>query len=463
MKTSIFTLAIFFLLALSVNAQTKEVPPKGSEPKDFRLPHKEVVDYENGLKLVLVPFGSLPKATLSISVKTGNINEAKDEVWISDLLAKLMEEGTGANYSVKDTLAGMGGNLSINVSALTTSINAVVLSEFAPEAIRTLADVLLDPKLPQSELERLKNNMKRDLTVSLSRPGTQAQKEFYAEIYPNHPYGRLYPTPEQVDNYTFTNIKSFYDTNFGAQRTTIYVVGNYDADKVKAAVKEKFGNWKKGMVENYPIAQPQSQGLVKVIDRPNAPQSTIMYGLPLNVDPSNVDYIPLNVMNSLLGGSFASRITSNIRENKGYTYSPYSRFNANFKTSLWMEVADVTTEFTGASLDEIKKEILLLQNEAPGIDELQGIQNFQSGLFVLMNSIPDGIIEQLNFLDVHNLPESFLENQVKSLNAVTPQQVQEMAKKYIRTEKMTLVIVGDKEKIKGQVQETIAKPNNKEP
>lgn len=347
MKTSIYTLFIVLLFSISGTGQTKEQPPKGEEPKDFHLPQKEVVNYDNGLKLILVPYGSIPKATLSISVKTGNINENKDEVWLADLLAKLMEEGPATEYAVKDKLAGMGGSLSINVGSLSTSLNTDVLSEFAPEAMGVLADVLIKPKLPQSELERLKNNMKRNLTVSLSRPGTQASKDFYAEIYPDHPYGRLYPTEKQVDNYSIADVKSFYETNFGAQRTTVYVVGNFDAEQIKKMVKEKLGSWKKGPETNYPIAHPQSNGTVKVIDRPGAPQSTIMFGLPVNVEPSNKDYIPFNIMNSLLGGSFASRITSNIRENKGYTYSPSSSFITNYKTSLWVEKADVTTEFTG--------------------------------------------------------------------------------------------------------------------
>src|SRR5690606_32457818 len=460
MKTSIYTFLIALFLSVPSIAQ-KQTPPKGAAPKDFTLPKKEVVNFDNGLQLVLVPYGSIPKATINITVKTGNINETKDQVWLVDLLGDLMAEGSTADYSVKDKLAGMGGNLNIGVGSHTTSLSTDVLSEFAPDALKLLADILENPKLPQSELDRLKNNMKRNLTVSLSTPGAQARKDFFAEMYPNHPYGRLYPTAEQVDSYTLNDVKSFYETNFGAQRTTIYVVGNFDAEKVKEVVKTQLGDWRKGPKENYPVAQAQSTGKVQIIDRPGAPQSTIYYGLPV-ADPSSKDYIPLDVMNTLLGGSFGSRITSNIREDKGYTYSPSSALVANYKSGLWYESADVTTEFTGASVDEIKKEIVRLQNEAPSKAELDGIKNYKSGLYVLQNSTPYGIIGQLNFLDVHNLDESFLVNQVKNINAVTPQQVQDMAKKYIQPEKMTLIVVGDKEKIKDQVKETIAKPVKKE-
>ncbi|MAM18291.1 MAG: pitrilysin family protein [Christiangramia sp.] len=456
MKQSVYIFVLALLSIFTASAQ-KQTPPPGGEPKGFSLPEKEVVNYDNGLSLVLVPYGSLPKATINITLKTGNINEKEDQVWVSDLLADLMEEGTNKDYSVKDRLAGMGGNLNVGVGLHTTTLSTSVLSEFAPEALQVLTDILTDPKLPESELERLKNNMKRNLTVSLSRPGSQARKEFFAEMYPDHPYGRLYPTSEMVDSYSLEDVKAFYNDNFGAQRTTVYVVGMFDANAVKQLVEQELGNWKKGPSVDYPVAEAQSNGATRILDRPGAPQSTIYYGLPV-ADPSNEDYIALDITNSLLGGSFGSRITSNIREDKGYTYSPYSSLYANYKSGLWFEAADVTTEHTGASISEITKEIKRLQEEAPTQEELQGIQNYESGLYVLQNSTPGGIISQLNFLDIHDLPESFLVDKVKNINAVTPEDVQKMTKKYIDPEKMTLIVVGDKQVIQDQVKETIQEP-----
>ena len=459
MKTLLYVIVFSFLVAMPVKAQ-KQTPPEGGEPKAFTLPEKEVINYDNGLKLILVPYGSIPKVTISITLKTGNINEAEDQVWVSDLLADLMEEGSISDYSVKDRLAGMGGNLNIGVGVHTTTLNTNVLSEFAPEALRILSDVLVNPKLPESELERLKNNMKRNLTVSLSRPGSQARKDFFAEVYPDHPYGRIYPTAEMVDSYTLNDVKAFYDENFGAQRSTVYVVGQFNAEQVKEVVEQQLTSWRMGPEASYPLAEAQSNGEVKIIDRPGAPQSTIYYGLPVAA-PGDEDYVALDVMNSLLGGSFASRITSNIREDKGYTYSPFSSLTTNYKTGVWYENADVTTEFTGASLQEINKEIVRLQNEAPTQEELQGIKNYESGIFILQNSTPGGIIGQLNFIDVHDLEESYLIDRVKNINEVTPQEIQEMAKKYIKPEKMTLIVVGDKEKINDQINETMKVPEIK--
>jgi len=374
-------------------------------------------------------------------------------------MADLLEEGslTKTSKQIADEMAGMGGNLNIGVGVHTSSISSAVLYEFAPNAIELMADVLRNPKWPAEELGRLKDDIKRDLAVRLSRPRAQAMKDFFATIYPDHPYGRYYPTDQMIDSYTLEDIKQFYESNFGAKRTTIYIAGNFDKEKVKAAVDRSMSDWREGSESNYPIASPVTSNTVQIIDRPNAPQSTIYYGLPV-VDPSNEDYIALDITNSILGGSFASRITSNIREDKGYTYSPRSSIQENYKSGIWFESADVTTEHTGASLFEINKEIEKLQNEPPTQEEMDGIINYESGIYVLQNSTPNGIIGQLIFLDTHDLDESFLSNKVKNMHAITPEKVQEMTKKYIRPEKMTLIVVGDKNKIEHQIQETVQKP-----
>ncbi len=457
MRTTTLLLVTLVFSVIQLGAQEKEQPPKGGEPKNFTLPEKDVVTYDNGLTLVLIPYGSIPKANIEFIVKTGNINENENQVWLSDLMVDLLEEGTTNKTAkqVADEIAGMGGNLNIAVGTHTTSVSVSVLYEFAPKAIALMADVLKSPKWPAGELTRLKDDMKRNLAVQLSQPQSQAYRDFAAEIYPNHAFGRIFPSEEMIESYTIEDIKKFYDENFGAVRTTIYIAGNFDSAEVKNAVEQSMAEWRKGKETNYPIAEAVTSGTVKIIDRPGAPQSTIYYGLPV-ADASSEDYTALDVTNSVLGGSFASRITSNIREDKGYTYSPNSSLENNYKSGVWYEVADVTTEHTGASLKEIRKEIELLQNEPPTQQEMDGFINYKSGIYVLQNSTPTGIISQLVFMDIHDLDESYLTNKVKNMHAVTPEKVQEMTKKYIKPENMTLIVVGDKSKIESQLQETIS-------
>jgi zinc protease len=269
-------------------------------------------------------------------------------------------------------------------------------------------------------------------------------------LYPNHPYGRVYPTEKMLRDYTIEQVKNFYQKNFGARRTHIYVAGKFDAKGMEAAVRDAFRDWSAGpeFVENLPA--PVSKREIHIIDRPGAPQSTIFLGLPV-IDPSQKDYRALGLMNQLLGGSFASRITTNIRENKGYTYSPGSFISSRYRSAYWVQVADVSTAVTGPSLKEIFYEIDRLQKEAPSAEELRGIQNYAAGVFVLQNSSANGIINQLSFLDLHGLPESYLADAVKNIYAVTPEQIQQLCATHLRADQMTIVIAGDKKKIEKQV------------
>jgi predicted Zn-dependent peptidase len=452
MKASIITLLSALLCVSPIFAQD-QTPPPGGAPRDFKLPEKESLKLKNGLRATLVEYGAIPKVDVNVIVKTGNIHEAADEIWLADLTGNLMREGTSTMdfKTISKKVAAMGGEVNISTGANQTTISGSVLSEFAPDLIRILADIVMNPSFPQSEIERLKNDLKRQLTVQQSVPQSQALAKFSSIIYKDHPYGRFFPTDEMLSSYTVDKVRDFYGKNFGAKRTVVYVVGKFDEAKVNDAVQDAFTNWKEGPEVDYPVPTPSTTSETAIIDRPGAPQTTVVLGLP-TLDPSKPDYIPLAVTNSLLGGSFGSRITSNIREDKGYTYSPHSIINTGYRSALWYEQADITTEHTGDAIKEIAKEIKRLQTEAPSKQELEGIQNYEAGVFVLQNSTPQGIISQLNFLDFHGLDESYLTDRVKKIHAVTPEKVQELAKDYFKYEDMTLVLVGDKKQLEKQIE-----------
>lgn len=451
---SLYKYFIFAALAcngLVANAQ-KQTPPEGGAPRNFNLPAKEEFNVENGVQATLVPYGEIPKVTVYCVVQTGNVHELENENGLADITGQLMLEGTETLTAkqISEKVAGMGGAISISVTSNQTILSGSVLSEFGPDLVRLMSDILQHPALPESQIERVKNDFKRNMNLARSQPGTQAAVRFNMALYGGHPYGRDLPTDAQINTYTVASVKDFYKKQFGAQRTNVYAAGKFDVSAMKEAIRSSLTSWQKGPERNIPVAQPSVKKDLIVIDRTGAPQSTIVMGLAIP-GASDPDFIRIRVMNSLLGGSFGSRITRNIREDKGYTYSPNSSINSRYKVADWSEQADVTTEHTGNSLIEIVKEINKLQSEAPATEELKGIQNYEAGLFVLRNSTPQGIIGQLNYLDLHSLPETFLTEQVQNIHAVTPQQIQEAAKKHIRTTDMTIVIVGDKKVIEPQI------------
>jgi len=451
MKKYTFLYAFFALCMLPglLVAQEKELPPVGGTPKDFKVPEQSTLTLDNGLKAVMVDYGLVPKVTIQLYIGAGPVHEPADKVGMANLLASLLEEGTADKNAktLSTAFAKMGGQLNINAGTHVTTVNATVLSEFAPEVIALMAEVLQNASLPESELDRLKSNLKRQYSVARSQAGTVATEMFDKAIFGDHPYGRSIPEDEMIDGITIDDIRSFYEAEYGAKRSSLYIVGKFDQGKVTAAIKDNFAEWTAGKELSYPEATPNLAADISLSDRPNSPQSTIRLGIPVP-DPSHPDFVALEVMDDLLGGSFSSRITSNIRENKGYTYSPFSTLANRYKSTVWYQAADVTIESTKDALVEIAREINLLGDEAPTEEELNGIKNYMAGNFVLQNSSRGGIINQLFNIEFNDLPVDYLEKRVQSIHSITPEKIQEVAQRYLDPEKMFLMVVGD-EKIVG--------------
>jgi zinc protease len=450
-KASIAIALLTFAFATRAEV-TKQAPPAGGPPKPFAVPPHQDFTLPNGMKVTLVAYGSVPKVTVDVIVRSGNLNEGENQVWLANLTGDLMKEGTKTRSAeeIAKEAAGMGGAVTVNVGPDQTQIESDALSEFGSQMVALLADLTQNPLLPESELPRLKKDAVRRMTIALSQPRNIARQQFAKLLYPAHPYGRLYPTEAMLNGYSIEDVRTFYTANFGAARTHVYIAGRFDATALHKAVDDAFHNWPRNAEPRIDIPKPQTGHAFDLTDKPGAVQSTVYVGLPV-LDPSNPDYIPFLVMDSLLGGSFGSRITSNIRENKGYTYSPFSTVSTHYRDAYWVESADVTTNVTGPSLKEIFYEIHRLETEPPTAAELKGVQEYMSGIFVLQNSSRQGIINQLDFVELHGLGDRYLQTYVQKVNAVTPEEVSEVAKKYLIPEQMKIVVVGDKDKIAAQV------------
>jgi len=451
-KKIALAVATFALCNVSLVAQEKQAPPAGGPPKPFNVPAHESYALPNGMKVTLVPYGNLPKVALSLVVRTGNLNEPADMPGLADMAGKLMKEGTTSKSAkqVAEEAASMGGAVNITVGADESDVTTDVLSEFGAKAVALLADVAQHPLFPESELPRLKTDAERQLSISKAVPQNMALEKFRKVLYGDHPYGTVFPTQESIQKTTLADIKKFYEGNFGATRSHLYIAGRFDVAEVKKAITASFGGWAKGpaAITNVPKVKPQR--VLDLTDRPGAAQSTLLLGMP-TPDATSPDAIPLGVTNALLGGSFGSRITANIREQKGYTYSPNSQISRRYHDAYWAEAADVTTQYTGASLKEIFAEIDKLAKEPPADAELKGIQSYLSGIFVIQNSSRGALINQLRYVDLQGLGEDYLKTYVQKVNAVTPADVTKMTAQYIKPDQMTIVVVGDKAKVEEQV------------
>ena len=439
------------LAAISTFAQ-KETPPAGGQPKAFVFPQQDTYTLPNGMRVTLVQYGAVPKVAMQAVVRAGTLNEKAEQRWISDIVATMLKEGTAkrsAEQIAKET-AEMGGSIFTGAGTDKSVIGGEVLSEFDTRFLELMADVLMNPKLASSDLEKARANKLREITIARAEAGTQALEKFREITYSGHPYSSVMASEALVQAYKLDDVRGFYNEQYGAARTHLYVVGQFDTAKVKSTIEKMFGGWKKGADPIRNIPNVVGRRSLTTMDRPGAPQSTIYMGVPA-VAPGDPDFIKFTVMNSLLGGSFGSRITSNIRENKGYTYSPNSVVWNRYKTGYWYESADVTTEATGPSIKEILFEIDRLQKEAPTEAEMLGIKNYLVGIYVLQNSTRNGVIGQLELMNYNDLDKNYLDTYVQKLAAVTAKDVQDMAKKYLLLDRMTFVVVGDKSKIDEQL------------
>jgi predicted Zn-dependent peptidase len=439
---TVFFILIFIISHTFVGLSQKESPPEGGQPKDFKLPAVQKYTLDNGMQVNMVSYGEMPKVNVRVVVRAGNLNEDANETWLSDITIDLLKEGTQSYQAeeIAKKVANMGGEITTSTGLDQSWVGGEVLSEFAPDLIALLADIVQNPTFPEKEFERVKKDFIRNLNISKTQSQSLAEEKFREVIYPEHPYGRLFPSEENLKKFDRQQVETFHENNFGALRSQLYIVGKFNSTGVEKAIRTSFSGWKKGPEPMTNIPKTQSMRKIYLVDRPDAPQSTIYLGLPV-IDPTNDDYFPLIVTNTILGGYFSSRVTSNIREDKGYTYSPFSSVTTHYRAAHWVQTADVTIDATGASLKEIFYEIDRLQNEAPSADELDGVKNYMAGIFVLRNSSRSRIIRQLSFTHLHGLGEEYLSTYVKNVYKVTPQNVQEMA----------IVIVGDRKKVPGQV------------
>ncbi|RYD53796.1 MAG: insulinase family protein [Sphingomonadales bacterium] len=451
MKRTLLLTAALFAAAPSLAQDFPPAPPI-TDPKPFRLPATETFALPNGMMVTLVPYGIAPKTVVSLRVRAGSVTEG-EATWMAELTGAMMKEGAGGRTAgqLATAAAGMGGDLNVSAGQQTTQITMNVLSEYAPDAVALISQVATRPDLPASELARVKANLGRQLSVGLSQPGTLADIALARTIYgPDHPYGRLVPSQAQLTGYTIDQVKAFHAGQFGAKRAHLYIAGKFDAAAVKAAVTKAFSEWKAGP-EPLRIEAPHKPGpQIVLVDRPGAPQTTLRLSFDASAAGSEAD-IPQRVTNSLLGGAFSSRITTNIREDKGYTYSPSSGISLNPGDALWTFDADVTTAQTGAALSEVFKEIRRMQDELAPEVESKGIRTYMAGLFSIQNSTSGAVVGTLATRDLLGLPKDWTDRYVPAVLAVEPEQMQAYAKTGYPLDKLTLVVVGDLKTVEPQL------------
>jgi predicted Zn-dependent peptidase len=438
------------LAAAAGQAASRESPPPIGTPRPFVLPSKRELRLPNGFAATLVPFGAIPKATLMLVLATGNIADGP-KTGLADLVADMLKEGAGDRDgpALARLAAEMGGALEVEAGPDQTTLTLDVLAERSADAVALLADLVRRPRLPASELPRLKADLARTAAIARSQPQELAGEAYARLIWGgDHPYGRTLPTEATIASIGIEDVRRFVAGEFGAARAHLYVAGQFEAPAVERALNEHFGDWAPGSpLAAHPAAGSRAR-TVKLIDRPEAAQSTIMLGLPV-AGPATPGFMRLSVANALLGGSLLSRLDQNLREDKGWTYGAASRITPYAGgAAVWTLATDVNAPDTAPALAAIFAELERLRTTVPSAEELTAIQNYRAGTFVIDASSRGGLIAQLAFCELQGLPADWLTHYVAHVYAVTPDDVRAAAAEYLDPGAMTLVVLGDLKTLK---------------
>jgi zinc protease len=431
----------------------KELPPFG-EDKPLPVPSIAQSKLTNGLTVWVVKRGGYPRVTVKLAVRGGAAADPKESAGISDLLADTLKEGTTTRTSrqIAEELQSVGAEISADAAADAIYVTADGLGTGAPKILEIVADVVRNPTFPAAEFELARGNALQQLQAQEATPEYLSQKAFAKAVYGEHPYHVVGATKETLQAATPDQLKKEHARRFRPEGALLVVVGDVDAAAVTAAVNRFFGTWKGAGEAPAPV--PPSPAAVPrrlfVVNRPGSVQSRIVMGRPV-VTVTDPGYYPLLVANTICAGSFGSRLVENIREDKGYTYSPGGSVQAREKGGLLNVRADVRTEVTGASVLEMFYELDRMGATAPTAEELSRAKRYQAGLYLIRNQIQGSMAQTLAGNWVNGLPPEALGEFVTRVNTVTADQVREAGQAFYPSAMQTVVVVGDEPKVRSEL------------
>ena len=441
-------------LLLSATAFAQATPPPPAPPRPIHWPAISESKLENGLTVVLVPLHNVPKITADLSLLVGRGTAYKTQPGVAQLAARVANEGTATRTSlqIKEELRSIGGALSIGVNEDATTMAASSLSDFAPKLLDILSDVARHPSFPQSEVALSKTNFVQEIEEQRSTPDFLAQEQMDKALFGAHPYAFTVPTPAAIKNVKRDSLKTFAATWYVPNNAILVIVGDFDAATMHAEVERTFGSWKRVPLPPAPklVLPTREKRQLYVIDRPGSVQSTILIGAPAPPRRS-ADYIPLRTTNMIYGGAFYSRLTRNIRESKGYTYSPFSTADLRRAAGLFEAGASVRNEVTGPTILEMLYELDRMRVEPVTAEELESAKTYSIGGMELELEAQASLASRISTIYVDELARDFLQTFRDKVAAITPAEVQRSASRYFDTYRSAIVIVGDYKQIKDQI------------
>ncbi|HVI70234.1 MAG TPA: pitrilysin family protein, partial [Pyrinomonadaceae bacterium] len=442
-------LVAMVLLSTTILAQQKTAPAPGPA-RPLNLPKITEKKLPNGLTVVLAPLPNVPKMTSILTFKSATTaSDRSAHPGIAQIAASVANEGTDTRTSkqIKEELRSIGGTLSLGSDADSTTMNTSALAEFSTRLFELMSDVAQHPSFPETEVKLAQENTIQQIRAGRADPGFLANERFQKAVFGNHPYGFVVPDEKSISALTQPDLKAFVSKYYIPNAAHLIVVGDIDVDKTFAEVEKAFGSWKSGTVppdENPPVPQREKRQIY-FVNRPGSIQSAIYIG-NASIPRKDKDYFAIRTADTIYGGSFYSRLTRNIRETKGYTYSPFSSSNTRAKPGSFMAGAFVRNEVTGPTLLEMFYELDRMRVLPVTDEELSAAKEYSTGNFSVELASQFGLASRINSVYTFDLDKSFINDFRLKIEALTTSDIQKAAAKYFDTYRAAIVIVGDWDK-----------------
>jgi predicted Zn-dependent peptidase len=433
--------------------ERKNKAPLSREVPQIKLPRPVEAKLRNGLTVLILEDHRTPSIFVQLHISgAGSLFEPSSMAGLANVTARMLREGTKSRTSVQiaeevDRLgATLGATGAFGSSQVVLSASG--LSDNFDAWFGLAVDVLLHPSFPHDELEKLKQRQRAQLRQQRSAANFLVHERFNRSVYGDHPAAVVAPTVESVNALTQEALMKWYRERYAPQNALLGIAGDVRAQDLIPRLEKWFSDWQRNDVTRTWPANPVAATSRKVylVDRPNSVQTTVALG-NIAIERRSPDYIPMVVMNHILGGGVSGRLFLNLREEKGYTYGVYSDFSALRYPGPWRAGGNMRTDATAGALVEFFKEIRRIRDETVSSAELEDSKRAIAARFALSLEQPTAILGLAVSRVMFRLPEDYWDTYAAKIMAVTAEDVQRVARKYLDPDAMQLVAVGDGKKI----------------
>lgn len=433
----------------AANANRATVPALSAE-RAVAWPKRTVRTLANGLEVVLAESHTFPKISVELFFRSGNAAVAHTSPGLAEITAAVVRTGTESRSSrqIEEDLRRMGGDLGTHAGADSSAISISGLAEFSNGLLELLADLARHASFPENEFERERRQRIEELKIERTSPGFLASDRFRRALFGEHPYAIVAPSEEQVAAYRREQLEDFYRRHYTPANALLIAVGDFASAPMMEQIEKIFGAWSAPQPEPQFVPSPPHQigRHVYLVHLPGAVQAQVLAG-NLAVTRHDRDWYRTVLANAIYGGAFHSRLVANIREQKGYTYSPRSGLNPLRQHGYFSVHAAVRNEVVAATLTEIFYEMDRIRSLAVTAEELESARNYLTGVFSLGVATQDGMLTQLSTQYLDRLPEDYLETYRERVRALTTDDVLAAARRHFDSANAQIVVVGDREKV----------------